>query len=168
MPHAPPSPAVSITDLTEGRPLFIRTPESRFTLPNFMRTHLFSSVGTLKIGMDILSQENVKLDQLLGHGGFFKTEGVGQKMMAAAMNTSVSVMDTAGEGGAWGMALLAAYVLNKTGNETLEDYLNKKVFANEKSSTIAPDKNDVDGFNTFMERYKNGLGIERAAIEGFK
>lgn len=158
----------SITDLTEGRPLFIRTPESRFTLPNFMRTHLFSSLGTLKIGMDILSQENVKLDQLLGHGGFFKTEGVGQKMMAAAMNTSVSVMDTAGEGGAWGMALLAAYVLNKTGNETLEDYLNKKVFANEKSSTIAPDKNDVDGFNTFMERYKNGLGIERAAVEGMK
>lgn len=158
----------SITDLTEGRPLFIRTPESRFTLPNFMRTHLFSSLGTLKIGMDILSQENVKLDQLLGHGGFFKTEGVGQKMMAAAMNTSVSVMDTAGEGGAWGMALLAAYVLNKAGNEMLEDYLNKKVFANEKSSTIAPDKKDVDGFNTFMERYKAGLGIERAAVEGMK
>jgi sugar (pentulose or hexulose) kinase len=158
----------SITDLSEGRPLFIRTPESRFTLPNFMRTHLFSSVGTLKIGMDILSQENVKLDQLLGHGGFFKTEGVGQKIMAAAMNTSVSVMETAGEGGAWGMALLAAYVLNKTGKETLEDYLNGKVFANEKSSTIAPDKKDVDGFATFMERYKNGLGIERAAIEGFK
>lgn len=158
----------SITDLTEGRPLFIRTPESRFTLPNFMRTHLFSSVGTLKIGMDILSQENVKLDQLLGHGGFFKTEGVGQKIMAAAMNTSVSVMETAGEGGAWGMALLAAYVLNKTGNETLEEYLNKKVFANEKSSTIAPDKKDVDGFNTFMERYKAGLGIERAAVEGMK
>lgn len=158
----------SITDLTEGRPLFIRTPESRFTLPNFMRTHLFSSVGTLKIGMDILSQENVKLDQLLGHGGFFKTEGVGQKIMAAAMNTSVSVMETAGEGGAWGMALLAAYMLNKTGNETLEEYLNKKVFANEKSSTIAPDKKDVDGFNTFMERYKAGLGIERAAVEGMK
>jgi len=158
----------SITDLTEGRPLFIRTPESRFTLPNFMRTHLFSSLGTLKIGMDILSQENVKLDQLLGHGGFFKTEGVGQKMMAAAMNTSVSVMDTAGEGGAWGMALLAAYVTNKAGNETLEDYLNKKVFANEKSSTIAPDKNDVDGFNTFMERYKAGLAIERAAVEGMR
>ena len=158
----------SITDLIEGRPLFIRTPESRFTLPNFMRTHLFSSVGTLKIGMDILSQENVKLDQLLGHGGFFKTEGVGQKIMAAAMNTSVSVMETAGEGGAWGMALLAAYVLNKTGNETLEEYLNKKVFANEKSSTIAPDKKDVDGFNTFMERYKAGLGIERAAVEGMK
>ena len=158
----------SITDLTEGRPLFIRTPESRFTLPNFMRTHLFSSLGTLKIGMDILSQENVKLDQLLGHGGFFKTEGVGQKIMAAAMNASVSVMETAGEGGAWGMALLAAYVLNKTGNETLEDYLNGKVFANKKSSTIAPDKKDVDGFSTFMERYKNGLGIERAAVEGLK
>jgi sugar (pentulose or hexulose) kinase len=158
----------SITDLTEGRPLFIRTPESRFTLPNFMRTHLFSSVGTLKIGMDILSQENVKLDQLLGHGGFFKTEGVGQKIMAAAMNTSVSVMETAGEGGAWGMALLAAYMTNKTGNETLEEYLNGKVFANEKSSTIAPDQKDVDGFAAFMARYKAGLSIERAAVEGMR
>ena len=158
----------SITDLTEGRPLFIRTPESRFTLPNFMRTHLFSSVGTLKIGMDILAQEKVKLDQLLGHGGFFKTEGVGQKIMAAAMNTSVSVMDTAGEGGAWGMALLAAYGLNKSGHESLEDYLHDQVFANEKCSTMAPDKKDVDGFSVFMARYKAGLGIERAAVEGMK
>jgi len=158
----------SITDLTEGRPLFIRTPESRFTLPNFMRTHLFSSLGTLKIGMDILSQEKVQLDQLLGHGGFFKTEGVGQRMMAAAMNAPVSVMETAGEGGAWGIALLAAFMANKAGNETLEDYLNKKVFANEKSSTITPDQKDVEGFAAFMERYKKGLVIERAAVEGLK
>jgi sugar (pentulose or hexulose) kinase len=158
----------SITDLTEGRPLFIRTPESRFTLPNFMRTHLFSSVGTLKIGMDILSQENVKLDQLLGHGGFFKTEGVGQKIMAAAMNTSVSVMETAGEGGAWGMALLAAYMTNKGEHETLETYLSEKVFANEKGLTIAPDQKDMDGFAAFMERYKKGLGIERAAVDGLR
>jgi sugar (pentulose or hexulose) kinase len=155
----------SITGLSEGRPLFIRTPESRFTLPNFMRTHLFSSLGTLKIGMDILAQEKVQLDQLLGHGGFFKTESVGQRMMAAAMKTSVSVMETAGEGGAWGMALLAAYELNKSGNETLEDYLNDKVFANEKSSSLAPDAKDVAGFAAFMESYKNGLGIERAAVE---
>jgi sugar (pentulose or hexulose) kinase len=158
----------SITDLTEGRPLFIRTPESRFTLPNFMRTHLFSSLGTLKIGMDILAQEKVQLDQLLGHGGFFKTEGVGQRMMAAAMNAPVSVMETAGEGGAWGIALLAAFMANKAGAETLEEYLNKKVFANEKSSTIAPDSKDVEGFAAFMERYKAGLGIERTAVEGMK
>ncbi len=153
----------SITDLTEGRPLFIRTPESRFTLPNFMRTHLFSSVGTLKIGMDILSQENVKLDQLLGHGGFFKTEGVGQKIMAAAMNTSVSVMETAGEGGAWGIALLAAYMLNKSAQEPLEGYLSNKVFAGKDGTTMAPDQKDVDGFTAFMERCgfsrRNGLNV---------
>ena len=100
-----------ITHLEEGRPLFVRTPQSKFTLANFMRTHLFSSLGALKIGMDILfEQEKVKLDQLLGHGGFFKTKEVGQRMMAAAMNVPVSVMETAGEGGAWGIALLASFM----------------------------------------------------------
>ena len=158
----------SITDLTEGRPLFIRTPESRFTLPNFIRTHLFSSLGTLKIGMDILSQEKVQLDQLLGHGGFFKTEGVGQRMMAAAMNAPVSVMETASEGGAWGIALLASYLVNKSNQQPLEDYLSNQVFAGEVSSTIAPNPTDVEGFALFMERYKRGLGIERAAVEGTK
>ena len=119
-----------ITHLEEGRPLFVRTPESRFTLANFIRVNLFSSLGALKIGMDILfEQEKVKLDQLLGHGGFFKTKGVGQKMMAAAMNVPVSVMETAGEGGAWGIALLAAYMLNKSMNQPLEAYLTDKVFA---------------------------------------
>jgi sugar (pentulose or hexulose) kinase len=158
-----------ITHMEEGRPLFVRTPESRFNLANFMRTHLFSSLGALKIGMDILfEQEKVKLDQLLGHGGFFKTKEVGQRMMAAAMNVPVSVMETAGEGGAWGIALLAAYMTNKKEHETLETYLSEKVFANEKGSTIAPDKNDVEGFAAFMERYKSGLGIERAAVEGLK
>ena len=155
-----------ITHLEEGRPLFVRTPESRFTLANFMRVHLFSSLGALKIGMDILfEQEKVKLDQLLGHGGFFKTKEVGQKMMAAAMNAPVSVMETAGEGGAWGIALLAAYMLNKSMNQPLEAYLSDNVFANEKGSTIAPDAKDVAGFTTFMERYKKGLGIERAAVD---
>lgn len=158
-----------ITHMEEGRPLFVRTPESRFNLANFMRAHLFSSLGALKIGMDILfEQEKVQLDQLLGHGGFFKTREVGQRMMAAAMNVPVSVMETAGEGGAWGIALLAAFMANKAGNETLEDYLNKKVFANEKGSTIAPDQKDVDGFAAFMARYKAGLGIERAAVEGLR
>jgi len=157
-----------ITHLEEGRPLFVRTPESRFTLANFMRVNLFSSLGALKIGMDILfEQEKVKLDQLLGHGGFFKTKDVGQKMMAAAMNVPVSVMETAGEGGAWGIALLASYMINKK-SEPLEAYLSEKVFAGEKGSTIAPDKKDVDGFAAFMERYKKGLVIERAAVEGLK
>src|SRR5512138_1168752 len=133
-----------ITHLEEGRPLFVRTPESRFTLANFMRTHLFSSLGALRIGMDILFElERVKIDQILGHGGFFKTKEVGQKMMAAAMNVPVSVMETAGEGGAWGIALLASYMLHKAKNEPLEDYLTGKVFAGEKGSTIAPDPVDV-------------------------
>jgi sugar (pentulose or hexulose) kinase len=159
-----------ITHFDEGRPLFVRTPESRFTLANFMRTHLFSAVGTLKIGMDILfEQEQVQIDQVLGHGGFFKTEGVGQQIMATAMNVPVSVMETAGEGGPWGMALLAAYMAHKMEhkgqNESLEAYLNTKVFAGENSTTIAPTQEDMAGFAAFMERYKKGLVIEKAAVE---
>jgi sugar (pentulose or hexulose) kinase len=158
-----------LTRLEEGRPLFVRTPESRFTLSNFMRTHLFSALGALKIGLDILfEQEKVQIDQILGHGGFFKTKEVGQKMMAAAMRVPVSVMETAGEGGAWGIALLASYMLHKTGAEPLEGYLAKKVFASENSSTIEPDPADMDGFTAFMERYKKGLVIERAAVDGFR
>ena len=158
-----------LTHLEEGRPLFVRTPESRFTLSNFMRTHLFSSLGALKLGMDILfEQEKVKLDQLLGHGGFFKTKEVGQRIMAAAMNVPVSVMETAGEGGAWGIALLASYMIHKSNNQSLETYLSDKVFAGEKGSTIAPDPRDVDGFAAFMDRYKKGLVIERAAVDGLR
>ena len=158
-----------ITHFEEGRPLFVRTPESRFTLSNFMRAHLFSALGTLKIGLDILmEQEKVKIDKVLGHGGFFKTTEVGQKMMAAAMNVPVSVMETAGEGGAWGIALLASYMLHKATNEPLEAYLSNKVFARDNSKTIAPDPRDVDGFTAFIERYKKGLVIERAAVDGLK
>ena len=158
-----------ITHLEEGRPLFVRTPESRFTLANFMRVHLFSSLGALKIGMDILfEQEKVKLDQLLGHGGFFKTKEVGQRIMAVAMNVPVSVMETAGEGGAWGIALLASFMLNKATNQPLETYLSDKVFAGENGMTIAPDQKDVDGFAAFMARYKKGLVIERAAVDGLR
>jgi sugar (pentulose or hexulose) kinase len=158
-----------ITHLEEGRPLLVRTPESRFTLANFMRVHLFSALGALKIGMDILfEQEKVKIDQLLGHGGFFKTKEVGQRIMAAAMNVPVSVMDTAGEGGAWGIALLASYMLYKTQNDPLEAYLSGKVFSNENGMTIAPDQQDVDGFAAFMERYKKGLVIERTAVDGLR
>jgi sugar (pentulose or hexulose) kinase len=158
-----------ITQLEAGRPLFARRPESRFSLANFMRVHLFSALGTLKIGMDILfEEEQVKIDKVLGHGGFFKTEEVGQKMMAAALNVPVSVMETAGEGGAWGIALLASYLLRKQQNETLEAYLSTKVFAQQRSSTISPDRRDVDGFAAFMERYKDGLAIERAAVHSLK
>jgi sugar (pentulose or hexulose) kinase len=158
-----------ITHLEEGRPLFIRTPESHFTLSNFMRVHLFSALATLKIGLDILfDQEKVKIEKVLGHGGFFKTKEVGQKIMAAAMNVPVSVMETAGEGGAWGIALLASYMLNRTKNEPLGAYLSNKVFAGENGKTISPDRRDVDGFNGFMERYKKGLAIERTAVEVMK
>lgn len=158
-----------ITQLEEGRPLFVRTPESRFTLSNFMRVNLFSSLGALKIGMDILfEQERVRIDQILGHGGFFKTKEVGQRIMAAAMNVPVSVMETAGEGGAWGIALLASYMLNKADDEPLEAYLSNKVFQGESGLTIAPDQKDVDGFTAFMERYKKGLVIERAAVDGLR
>jgi sugar (pentulose or hexulose) kinase len=158
-----------ITHLEEGRPLFVRTPESRFTLSNFMRVHLFSALGALKIGLDILfEQEHVKIDQILGHGGFFKTKEVGQKIMAAAINVPVAVMETAGEGGAWGMALLAAYMLHKATNEPLETYLSNKVFAAEHGTTIVPDGTDVGGFTAFMERYKKGLAIERAAVDTLK
>jgi sugar (pentulose or hexulose) kinase len=155
-----------ITHLEEGRPLFVRRPESRFSLANFMRVHLFSALGALKIGLDILfEKEQVKIDQILGHGGFFKTKEVGQRVMAAAMNVPVSVMETASEGGAWGIALLAAYMLRKSGNEPLEAYLSKKVFEGQNVMSVAPDPRDVAGFGAFMERYKKGLVIERAAVD---
>ncbi|WP_336790454.1 xylulokinase [Paenibacillus sp. MMO-177] len=158
-----------MTHFEEGRPLFVRSSESNFNLANFMRVHLFTALGALKIGMDILlKEEEVKLDQILGHGGLFKTEGVGQKIMAGALNVPVSVMETAGEGGAWGIALLASYMMNKTENETLEGFLNGKVFAGKAGSQVSPDPKDVDGFEVFMKRYKAGLSIERAAVEYLK
>ena len=134
-----------------------------------MRVHLFSALGALKIGLDILfEQEKVKIDQILGHGGFFKTEGVGQVIMAAAMNVPVSVMETAGEGGAWGIALLASFMIRKAESESLKAYLSNKVFAGEKGATVAPNQDDVVGFTAFMERYKNGLIIERAAVDALR
>lgn len=155
------------TGLDEGRPLFVRMPDAKLTLPNFMRTQLYSTLATLKLGMDILfEQEHVALDRLLGHGGLFKTKGVGQRMMAAAVGAPVAVMETASEGGAWGVALLAAYMKNKAPGETLEAYLEKKVFAESKGERVEPDPADVKGFTAFMERYKRGLNIERAAVTG--
>lgn len=146
--------------------MFVRTPDSRFTLANFMRSHLYSSLATLKIGMDLmLKEEGVKLDRLMGHGGLFKTKGVGQKIMAAAASTPVSVMETAGEGGAWGIALLAAYTVRKAEGETLEDFLANKVFADAVSVCEDADEKDAEGFGVFVERYKAGLAAERAAVE---
>ncbi|MFC4323623.1 xylulokinase [Litchfieldia salsa] len=158
-----------ITHFEEGRPLFVRSSDSNFTLPNFMRVHLFTALGALKIGMDILlKEENVKLDEILGHGGLFKTKGVGQSIMAGALNVPVSVMETAGEGGAWGIALLASYMINKADNETLDEYLNQKVFAGQVGDTISPNPKDVEGFEQFMTRYTSGLAIERAAVDHLK
>jgi len=131
-----------------------------------MRVNLFTCLGALKTGLDILlKNEGVKLDVMLGHGGYFKTKVVGQKIMAAAINAPVTVMETAGEGGAWGMALLASYMINKGENETLEDFLNNKVFKNMTGTTLEPDQKDVEGFNEFMKRYTKGLPIERAAVD---
>ena len=159
----------NITGCQEGRPLFVRTPDSRFNLANFMRTHLYTSLGALKIGMDILlKEEGVCIDQIFGHGGFFKTQGVGQRIMAAAMNASVSVMETAGEGGAWGIALLAAYMDRKKEAESLSEYLSEKVFRGQTGSCIKPEPEEVEGFETFIQRYKDGLAIENAAIEHFQ
>ncbi len=158
-----------ITGFEEGRPLFVRTPESKFNLANFMRVNLFTSLGALKTGMDILlKEEGVRLDKILGHGGLFKTKGVGQNLLAGAIDTPVSVMETAGEGGAWGIAVLASYLVNKEAGESLEDYLNHKVFAGQEGEEVQPDTRDVQGFNEFMVRYKAGLTIERAAVENLK
>lgn len=155
-----------VTGFTEGRPLFVRTPDSKFNLANFMRANLFSSMATLKVGLDImLKEEGVQVDRIFGHGGLFKTKGVGQRFMAAAMNAPVSVMETAGEGGAWGIALLASYMLNKEAGETLDDYLLNKVFNGQTGEELQPEKADVDGFDTFIEQYKKGLPIEHAAVE---
>lgn len=156
----------SITGFDEGRPLFVRTPDARFSLANFMRANLFSSLATLKIGMDILfKKEDVKISRLMGHGGLFKTKGVGQSILAAAVNAPVTVMDTAGEGGAWGIAVLAAYMEKHGENETLASYLNEKVFAGETGTTLEPKPEDVAGFEAFTKRYVAGLPIQRAAVE---
>ena len=155
-----------ITDLDEGRPVFARTATCNFTLPNFMRTHLLSALATLKIGLDLLTEEeNVPIDKLYGHGGYFKTPGVGQRMLSAAVGSPVSVMETAGEGGPYGMALLAAYCLWKEEGQSLEDYLAEKVFADAKSSTLMADQSEIDGFSAFLERYKKGLPVEHAAVQ---
>lgn len=152
-----------VSHTEDGRPMFLRSQNSTFNLANFFRAQIYSTMSTLKIGMKFLEDEGVEIDRLMGHGGLFKTPVVGQKIMAGAMNAPVSVMETASEGGAWGMAVLAKY---STENEkTLEDYLNDKVFADCKSTTINPDPEDVKGFEKYMETYVAALEAEKAAYQ---
>ena len=158
-----------ITGFEEGRPMFVRTPDSKFSLANFMRANLYTSLGALKVGLDILlKEEEVAIDRITGHGGLFKTKGVGQKILAAAMDATVSVMKTAGEGGAWGIALLASYMVNKDAGEALEDYLQNKVFGGDEGEKMDPDPVDVKGFDEFIKRYRVGFPIERAAVDALK
>ncbi len=157
-----------ITHLNEGRPLFARTPDSKFTLANFMRSHLYSSLGAVKLGLDILMKdEGVKVDKILGHGGLFKTKGVGQKYLAAAVNAPVTVMETASEGGPWGEALLAAYMIDG-GDVKLEDYLEERIFKGMAGSTMEPDPKEVEGFEVFTQHYKDGIKAEAAAVEAMR
>ena len=158
-----------ITGFEEGRPLFVRKPDSRFTLANFMRTHLFAMLASMKLGLNILlDEEGVHVDQIYGHGGMFKTKGVGQRFMAAAINVPVVVMETAGEGGPWGVALLAGYMVDKADGETLESYLTNRIFAGKLGDCIEPKAEDVESFNAYIQRFKAGLPIERAAVESLK
>ncbi len=155
-----------VTGFDAGAPLFVRKADDKFNLANFMRTHLYSSLAALKAGLDLLfKEEDVKVDKMFGHGGLFKTKGVGQRVAAAAMNTSVSVMETAGEGGAWGIALLAAYMKDKKDGEALGEYLEQKIFNGQSGSSMDPVPEDVAGFNKFMERYMAGLAVEHAAVD---
>ena len=157
-----------VTGLTEGRPLFVRSATDAFNLANFMRTHLYASVGVLKIGNDILfNEEKVQVDRITGHGGLFKTKGVGQRVLAAALHSPISVMETAGEGGAWGIALLGAYLVKGQGR-SLADFLDNDVFAGYAGEEIAPTPEEVAGFNAYIENYKAALPVEQAAVNCLK
>ena len=157
-----------ITGLNEGRPMFVRSTGDKFNLANFIRTNLYAAVAVLKIGNDILfKDEHVAVDRITGHGGLFKTPGVGQRILAAALNSPISVMETAGEGGAWGIALLAAYMMNNN-QESLADYLDHHVFAGNKGVELTPTAEEVAGFDTYIEAYKAGLAIEQTAVANKK
>jgi len=155
-----------ITGFEEGRPLFVQMPDSNLSLANFMQTQIYSALATLKIGMDILTKkENVTVEQILGHGGFFRTKDVGQQMMADALRIPVAVMDSAGEGGPWGMALLASYLVNKEVDESLEEFIDHKVFKEEVAYRIDPTERGINKFEEFLKRYKDMLYVEKAAVE---
>ncbi|MBR3514658.1 MAG: ATPase, partial [Bacteroidaceae bacterium] len=155
-----------VTGLMDGRPLFVRSANDKFNLANFVRAQLYGAIGVLKIGNDILfNEEHVKVDRIMGHGGYFTTPKVGQQMLAAALNSPISVMETAGEGGAWGIALLAGYMVNNPQKLALPDYLDQVVFAGNTGVEVAPKAEDVEGFNRYIENYKQSLPIEQAAVQ---
>jgi sugar (pentulose or hexulose) kinase len=155
-----------ITGLDEGRPLFLRTPDSTLDLATFMRTQLYAALATLRIGMDVLQKdEGVGLDTMFAHGGLFTTKGVAQRFLAAAIDTPVAVGETAAEGGAWGIAVLAAFLVHRTPQQTLADYLTRNVFAGAELDEIKPDPADVAGFDAFMQRYVQALPVQQAAVE---
>ena len=156
-----------VTHLDEGRPMIVRRPDSRFTLANFLRSQLYATMATLKIGMDILAGEQVAIDSLTGHGGLFKTPIVGQRYMAAACRAPVTCMASAGEGGPYGMALLAAYMVQKQEGQTLEAYLNEQVFAGVERTTLAPNPEDEAGFDRYLAQYRSCLAAEKAAVAAF-
>ncbi len=156
----------NVTMINEGRLALLRTPNANFNLANLMKSHLYTSLCAVRIGLDILTEEEqCPIDRLTGHGGFFKTPVVGQKALAAAAKAPVTVMKTANEGGAWGIALLAAFTAVKADGETLEDFLDKKIFSSMEGTTLAPTEEEIKGFDVFLERYKKGLPVEVAAIE---
>jgi len=158
-----------VTGLSDGRPLFVRSANDKFSLANFMRAHLYGAISVLKFGNDILlKEEKIRVDRITGHGGYFTTPGVGQRMLAAALNSPISVMETAGEGGAWGIALLASYLVRNTGKLTLADYLDQVVFAGNAGVEVSPTPEEVAGFNTYLENYKAGLPIEQTAVQSKK
>ncbi|MBC2037384.1 xylulokinase [Listeria booriae] len=157
----------NITGVNEGRPLFVRSPESRFNLANFMRVHLASAFGAMRMGLDILKQEQIQIDTLVGHGGIFKTPEVGQRVLAAAMRAPITVMDTASEGGAWGIALLAAYMKSNT-EQSLATFLAQEVFKDDRGVTLEPTEDEMAGYELFLNRYREGIEIEKQAIEKLK
>ncbi len=155
-----------VTGFEKGALVLARTAEDNFSLANLMRSNLYSAMATLKVGLDLmLKEEGVKVDEMYGHGGYFKTKGVGTKIAAAAINAPVSVMETASEGGAWGIAILADYMYSKKDGESLSEYLNNKIFAGQTCEKCMPDAKDVEGFDKYIEKYKKGLAIERAAVD---
>ncbi len=157
-----------ITDVNEGVPVFLRKPDSNLTLANFMRTHIFSTVATLRMGMDLLTEkENIKIDNILGHGGLFKTPKVGQTLVSAALKCPVTVASTASEGGPYGMALLASYLIDNNGEE-LYEYLDNTIFAKVETSCIMAEKEDIDGFEAFLANYKKAFNVENEAIKFIK
>ena len=157
-----------VTGLSEGRPMLIRTPGARMTLANFLRTQIYASLETLKVGMEIIHREKVVIDHVYGHGGLFKTKGVAQNLLAAAIHAPVTVMETAGEGGAWGIAVLAEFILNRSNDESLEDYLQNKIFSDMNQITVSPNPEDEAGFDRYIKRFISCIPAQKAAVEGLK